>query len=464
MQLRGGVTGDSQIILATNLNTLPFPSTVNFNTANITPVVCFGHDPGGANAHGCVADSYSLGAFGPSTASTILVDSLGSVTAGFLLTNVGIGTATCGGAWLDNLWPESFYGIVDYGCGESVITRFQGDGAPNVGITLIGDGGADGVSKTNGWSILDSQCGLIQGWCIWLDGMEDVVISNNQFFFPYHRGVNVYSPEGYTSRRVTIANNSFVADIANPEQDAFIEFDGPCASCSIVNNQFSFAGHWDILVNSNGVTNLLVSKNHFRGGSILSASASVNASNLSFSGSWNIEGNVWDTPGNYAVFSGNMNTRLDNNICINPFAAFSPSGGGSNNYQNGCFYFTGTVATTIEASNNSVTSSGTPCGGAKCPAVAVNGTSANIISQTTGNRSDFTYAVANFNGSTGLATSFNETAHDYNSQGFNAVPAVGGFQDGVNGNASTLACYKADGKTLGHCTAYTSGTTCTCGP
>ena len=109
-----------------------------------------------------------------------------------------------------------------------------------------------------------------------------------------------------------------------------------------------------------------------------------------------------------------MNATFDNNTCVNPFTAFPPLGGGANPYENGCFFFTGSTASTVEASNNSVTSSGST----KYPAVNLYGAAAAIRGSTSGNRSDSSgCAVCDYSANSGLVTSFNEVATNYGTSG-----------------------------------------------
>jgi len=120
----------------------------------------------------------------------------------------------------------------------------------------------------------------------------------------------------------------------------------------------------------------------------------------------------------------------------------------------------GQVTTT--ARGNLTTSSG----GTKYPSIAINGAS----SDTSDNRSDYSgCAVCVYDNASAASRSLNELVANYAASGnnlFGPINSNGGFTDLLNGAASTLVCYKADGKTLGHCTSGLSGTppTCTCGP
>ena len=409
MTCYGAGQAGTQILLATVENNLPVASSVDFGTVNITPVVCMGNATAGPGT--CSADIYSNGAAGSMAAYDLLADSIGSRTAGFLTTSIGLPSGTTSGIYFHNLWTETFYGIVGYHTNITTVNEFEAD-TGTIGIAVIGDGLADRTSQTRGWQITNSQLGLVL-WGVWIDGMDDVLISNNNFGWNGQYGVTVYSPQGYSTYRLMIGDNDFTTN-ADKAGQSFISFSNPCINCSIVHNNFAYSAASDITLSAgaSGTTNLLVSKNHFVGGQVLSSN-SFNAASVT-SGSWIGEGNVWDRPGQYAVFSGNMNATFDNNTCVNPFTAFPPLGGGANPYENGCFFFTGSTASTVEASNNSVTSSGAT----KYPAVNLYGAAAAIKGSTSGNRSDYSgCAVCDYSANSGLVTSFNEVATNYGTSG-----------------------------------------------
>ena len=401
MLCRGAGQAASQIVLASVQNPLPSPTTVNFGTVNITPVVCLGNASGGAGT--CTVDLFNSGATGSQQVYDLLAESVGANTVGFLATSQGYSPGQCcQGGYLHNLWAETYYGIVAYHTNTLTIEGFEGDtGASGAGIALIGDGATDKTEMTRGILITASQLGL-SPFGIWIDGQSDVNISSNNFNWNPQIGVYIYSSAGHSASRVHIGNNDFSSD--GTKAAAFIDFSGPCLDCSIVHNSFAFAGGYDITLASAaaGTSNLVVSKNRFIGGQVSTNVPSFDASASGLSGNWIAEGNVWDTPGGYAIFSGNMGARLDNNLCLNPFSSHAPLSG--NAYQSGCFHFTGATANTVEASNNSVTSSGST----KYPAVSVDGSFANVQSSTSRNHSDYTYAVALNNSNSGCCSSWNE--------------------------------------------------------
>lgn len=460
----GAGRADTQIELATVQNNLTQTvSSLNWNTTSITPVICLGNATAGSGT--CTPDNVDAGATGPSAVYDMLEDSFGSITAGVLATSV---TQTNGGNpypssafYLHNLWPETRYGIVSWQTSIGDISGFQGDFG-TFGIMLYGAGIASGASQPWGWNIHDSQLDSIQT-PIYIDGMGDVLISNNTCGYTTATCVYVNSASGKTAYRISIKGNMFTdSGLYHGPNGGYVSFDGLCVDCSVLNNTFAYSSTNDILftANASGLTGMLIDGNVFTSGQHDSG-ASIQAISTT-SGEVTISNNDWDTPGYYAVFLANMSVKLDNNTCLNPFAVNAPPA--DNAYQSGCFFFTGSVASAVEASNNSVTSSGST----KYPAVNVYGPSAIISGSSSGNKSDYSgCAVCDYSTHSGVRTSFNEVAANYGPSGTRLyAPSVGtgGFQDGVNGAASSLACYKADGKTLGHCTAYTGGTTCTCGP
>ena len=416
--IRGAPQAGTQIFLASTQNALPTETTVSFATANITPVVCMGNATAGTGT--CTADAAP--ASGSSSVYDLVASSPGMRTPAFLATSIGQpGGTTTSGVYFHNVWPEGYYGVVGY---KTTVTSLDGvecDTGTHDCIIGVGDGSA---AHFNSWQITNSQLGLAY-WGIWLNGMQDVVISGNNSSAATNADIVIYSPAGNNAYRVTIAGNDFTATpgYAGP---LHIDLKNPCIDCSIVHNQFANSAGGDISLESgaSGTTNLLVSKNHFYG-----STASSFTSAAGTSGSWIGEGNVWDAPGQYAVFSGNMNVKFDNNTCVNPFATTGPLS--SNAYQSGCFYFTGGNAYTVEASNNSVTSSGST----KYPAVNLYGASAAINGSTSGNRSDYSgCAVCAYSSSTGLATSFNEVATNYGTSGTGLFSPVVAQQVNVIGD------------------------------
>jgi hypothetical protein len=265
---------------------------------------------------------------------------------------------------------------------------------------------------------------------VWINGMQDVLISNNVLGWTNQFGVNLYSPQGLSSYRINISNNDFYSyQPSPPSGNTQVEINTPCYDCKVANNSFAFSGVSDITVDSGaaGSSNLVISKNHFVSSGLSSASASINAAAIA-SGSMIVEGNVWSSPTGYALYSGNLNVKLDNNTCANPFSQYTPMSG--NDYQRGCFHFTGGTAATIEASNNSVTSSGST----KYPAISIDSTYTNNTSWTNGNRSDYTSAVVLKNANAGCCSSWNEQILNAASS---SIPAA--TLNPANGNATFAA-------------------------
>src|SRR5208283_67792 len=406
MTARGAGQGGTQIFLLSLQNPLQPPATVNFATANITPVICLGNATAGTGT--CSADLFSNGATGSVAAYDITVTNMGANTVGILATSQGQRGGDTAGVYVYHNWFQPYYGFVGW---HTLATSVDGNecDTSHVCITGSGDGSATPVNAY-GWQISNNQLGNVFAG-IWLDGMQDLVISNNNSQ-NYQYAIWIYSPlRRYTSYRILINGNDLGGTNPSFASQNLIEFGGPCVDCSILNNHLSYSGNHDINLETaaSGTTNLLISKNHFIGSRWSSIST-----NTVTSGSWVGEGNVWNNPGQYAVFSGNMNVKFDNNTCVSPFHVNLPTSGGANPYENGCFFFTGSTASTVEASNNSVTSPGS----AKYPALNLYGAGISITGLTSGNRSDYSgCAVCDYSGGSGLHTSLNELVTNYGSSG-----------------------------------------------
>jgi len=396
----GAGQGATQVILASMSNPLPGPiHGVNFNTPHITPTICLGNATAGIGT--CSADG--AGATGGYGVYDLVVSNVGAQTVGVF----GNAVVT---PILDKIWTQTYYGIATYlalqvGIHEEVCDTSQ------VCVALIGDGSPT-PARAYGYQFTDSACGD-RPYCLWTDGVQDVIASNiNGQNYTY--GWWNYSPQGYSSYRIMWNGNDFTGT-SGLLPKSWIQFDAPCIDCSILSNQFAFSGGADITLGSgaSGTTNLLVGENHFS----RSKGTSVAASNRAL-GSWIAEGNVWDTPGQYAVFSGNINVKFDNNTCVNPFAVLGPVGGGANAYENGCFFFTGSTPSTVEASNNSATSSGRT----RYPVLSFfNNT---VTGHTSGNLSDYSgCAVCVNNTNSGVLISWNERSQNFGSSGDGAFLA-----------------------------------------
>jgi len=461
MTCRGAGHGGTQIFLATLSNPLPSPATVNFapvggfnGTAHVPETICLGNATGGANT--CTVDGAA--ATGSESAQDITVSSFGS-------NSVGVYSAGFSGVFLINIWTQNYYGIVGYYNIVENITGFVCD-TSTICITAIGDGRLLSPFQGTNWQIEDSSFGVHQVG-VWLDGMSDTVISGN-IFQEYGYGIWVYSPQGYSSGRLIMSDNSFLFSFSYGLQSA-IRIANPCVGCTILGNQF-YGIEQDILLEGTPPSGsvLTVSKNHTQ-----SPQYSFFSASLVTSGTLLMEGNIIESPGQYCAFIGNLTARVDNNICTNPFMTTAPTGGGANDYENGGFFLTGNTAYNFEASNNSVTSSSaTQCNTSpnkKCPAVGIYEQSNNIEGSTSGNRSDYTVAVTDFsNSGSGLRVSFNEIVSNYGSTGlslYSPLTSPGGL--GIPGgldNAGLCSMPAVGGvRNIGHCTSVLGvGGTCTC--
>lgn len=481
----GAGQAGTQIILLSAVNNLNSytAATVNFNTPEINPVICAnGNATAGANT--CTDDSQSLGATGSTAVYDLLVDSFASKTVGILATSVGCRTGqNASGIFLVDDWLESYFGIVAFRANIGTARGIVADAGSPYPITLIGDGLADRSSQTYGWLISESHFFATAAWGVWIDGMQDINIDNNSFEANQQAGVVLYSPQGYTTRRLNIVNNLFIA----PKSSAaayHIGLGANCIDCSIVNNKFSNSPTYDIYANNPSpakpptptsltvLTNLTLSGNTFTSGALQAKPASPYASiytDVGTTGNMVVRGNVWNSPGVYAISgarSSTVSTDLEENKCFNPFTMYSPSN--TSAYQNGCFYLTNNSSITT-ARNNSTTSSGAT----KYPTVVFNQPSSLTSS---GNSSDYSgCAVCIFSTGSGTVSSFNELATNYGTSGaaaFKPINSAGGFavgSDAATGARSPLvghaACIKATGPpvVIGYCTKPVgSDGTCPC--
>ncbi len=307
------------------------------------PVVCFGNATAGLDT--CTADAFpSTGANG---AYDLLVEAPEAAnSAGFLALNTS-------GVYIHNVWTETPIGIGIY---RSSFVRSQNH-VCDVGtfqcFAIIGDGNPDGTTSTFNNTITDMQVVGASYSCGWIDGGTDLIISRMQCRDAHYRGIYFLSTEGYTARRVTLENSHFTGDTTNTIQQttySHVLFSSPCSDCKFIGNTFSNAPSSDIVWGSSGSGSLLIQGNIFTGGQFRTVTDSV-LNTAGSSGFLNIIGNEWNNPGRYAT-NLNLPARLIANTVVNPFAVNTPIGGGSNPWQNGAFYFSGTSAIGDEARQN----------------------------------------------------------------------------------------------------------------
>lgn len=438
MHLRGTPTG-TQVTLVGGAYKLTAPAAGIFDTPHVSPAICAGHNDG---TGGCAPDLTSNGTTGETTISNVLASAPYVRTPGFLLTGQG---GQAGAFSSSHTWAEAYYGIVLFHTNYTSIDHFTCDTGTTICLSVIGDGTDTSTSQWYGNQVTDSQIGLGQiGF--WIDGTKDLLISNINFNFIFNHSESfpvdaIYfnSPEGYSSYRVSINHSNFLSNCQDHSllsscTQTYIEYNGPCIDCSVLTSTFEYSSQKDILLNSaaTGTTNLLIGHNHFVKGQQSSGSSFSQANGSPFTGSVIFDTNIWDTPGNYAVFLADMDTKLYNNTCKNPFSVNGPVSSGTNDYSNGCFHFTGDSVYTIKAANNSVTNSGTPCGGNKCPVISIDGTAATVTGSTQGDVSDYAtcyvciYTAATFG-------SLNEVSKNYAASGqaaFSQTQMQGGLIDG----------------------------------
>ena len=497
MKVNGAISG-TQIILVGGAYKLTAPASGIFATAHVSPAICAGHNDG---TGGCVSDATSNGTTGQTSIHKILASVPYVRTPAILITGQG---GEAGAFSITDPWTESYYGIVAYHTNYTTIDKFTCDTGTTICATFVGDGTDTGSSQWYGNKITNSNLGLGQVG-VWVDGTKDLLISNNNFNYCFSHQesfstacVWMYSPESYTSYRVSLLGNNFLSNA--PTSGAvqyFTEFAGPCVDCSIENNTFAYSGNADVIFDNaaTGTKGLKYIGNQSSycaqvSGSCFSAAGSA-------TGDYTMLGNTWTNPGGYAAFSANMNAKLIANRCVNPFTVSNPAS--ANAYDRGCWDFTGVTGITVDAANNTVISSGTTNCGATCPAVSFNGSSATITSYTHDNMSPYhaTCDVCLFTGSSNLAVSYgSETATNGGGSGaaaFLSLTTAGGLTVarnatvggtmGVTGNfsvgggatvsntnllpqatatqtAGQVVCIKTTGPppTYGTCTALTAAT------
>ncbi len=432
MTCRGAGQAATQITLATVQNPLPTAATANFATTNITPVICMGNASAGPGT--CSGESpnpATTGVTGPSSVYDLLAASMGATTVGFLATGQGANNSNLGSAYyFHNIWTETFYGLVGYRTQFGSVEGFEGD-TGTICVAILGDGTTT-TTSIKGWQINDSHLGGCE-WGVWLNGASDITINSNNFDWNYSHGgapaaIMNYSPQGYASHKIVIGGNDFFSNGTAPNLN-FIELAAPCGDCKITGNTFSLASLAAILFDSGaaGTTGLLIDSNQFVSDGAASAAPEINNAGGA-AVTMKISNNIFDSPNYYGLFSSNANVILGDNQCSNPFAANAPLS--NNDYQRGCFHFSGGSPGTIAANNNSVTSSGST----KYPAVSIDSTYTNNTSWTSGNRSDYTYAVALKNSNNGCCSSWNEQIE--NAAGTSIPPAT---LNPANGNATFAA-------------------------
>lgn len=396
----GAGQGGTQIMIASLAHPLAAPATVSFNTNTLTPTICFGWNNG--TSGNCAADGAGVG--GGYAAYDIVATSVGAQTTGVF----GNAVVT---PVLHNIWTQSYYGFACYLCLQVSVSGFVND-TSTVGIALIGDGSAT-PSRSYGNQIVDSQFGYPK-YGIWLDGIQDTIIANNNGQSGQGGGYFtwIYSPSSHSSYRINVNGNSLVNSNGGAGGTNWVELDNPCIDCSIIGNQFALSNGNDIVVNNNGTTNLLIAYNHS-----YAPQYSFFAASTPTAGNWIGSHNVVESPGQYGIFSGNMSAEFDNNTCSNPFTVHAPINGLV--FDNACFLFTGSVASTVVANANTELSSGTPCtGSTKCPAIGIDGAAAEITASTSNNTSDLNgCAACYYDNHSGISTSWLERSHNYAATG-----------------------------------------------
>lgn len=460
MEATGAGEASTQITLLSRVNQLTgTPSVAEFNTTNINPVMCMGNATVGPNT--CTSDVYSAGVTGSTSVSNIVLSSL-SITPDLFLPHAS-------GVTFKDVWVEGYYGVVVFDANAVTIDKETVDIGVVYGAVIIGDG-SNGSSSTSSWFDVKVTNSLLfePYYGIFVDGMPSVLLTDNSCHWARTTCLQVKSPESYTTYNLKWLNN---IEDGNPRQAGFIpiDYESPCYNCEVGGSSFNGNPIYDAYINT-ALTNWTFHDNILMNGQTLVNVPSIYTNGL-VGGNHIIHNNTWKNPGTYAVFTDSP-TVLTDNVCANPFTAYPPVGGGSNIFQNGCFYFTDGSTGTI-ARNNNVTADGTTKCGVSC--VAINAFT-DVATDTSDNRSPYNgCALCVNNNSTGISHTWNERSQNCGSSGdalfvtkFDQVAGIIILPAGMVPVASStqtagqLACIKSSGPppVYGTCTAV-SGAACT---
>jgi hypothetical protein len=239
--------------------------------------------------------------------------------------DVTVGTA---GNWAirDMFFLSGGIGI----CGGGTTGLIQGntfDSNLFNGISLAGNG-ADPNDTTHGISILDNMLWGLRYSCIRLEGVTDILISQNQL--SYCKQFGIYGSTTATSRRVRISDNQFLTSTdpsfyTNTQTFIYFHANGPggLADSSVDGNTFASSRQSDIELNGTGTANNLIQGNTFVNSSQSTKSGSPLASIVIQNVGSNrntIRNNAWSSPGGYAIKALHNGPHITGNDISGAFA------------------------------------------------------------------------------------------------------------------------------------------------
>lgn len=220
-----------------------------------------------------------------------------------------------------------------------------------------------------------------------LNGGADIWIVNNWFADDTNNGALVDTAQ--SNFRYHFRNNDFnVSTSSFASTQTSLNVAGNCTDCDAEYNTFEFGRTDDIVLNNAGIVNWISKGNKF-----FNSSQSASGTSTTFASELIgatgpglvIEDETFNAIGQYGIVS-NVGMRLLRNQCYSPFSIGSPIGGGSNNFDNGCFHFQLGVSGVLEARQNMTTST-------TFPVLSLNGTTAATVISSD-NTSGFTGCAA----------------------------------------------------------------------
>ena len=210
-----------------------------------------------------------------------------------------------------------------------------------------------------------------------LNGSSGVTVSHNDFNDSYQAGVEVYSPQGYTTKLLRVTGNNFVSDSNSSDgyragydctNNHHIAIEAALQNSVIADNTFNMGHAGDIYASASAgrLASVVIANNAFKGaceaGECTNSCSGQTAPGQqgpaidvesATSRDLTVEGNSFDSPGTYATTIASP-VNLLNNSCHAPFTASAPP---SQNYENGCFAFASASNSGSAASGNSTDSS-----------------------------------------------------------------------------------------------------------
>ena len=241
-------------------------------------------------------------------------------------------------------WFDCNIGVNVVNSNIGTIVRNTFDGSNNQGIILKGNGpSADNPSHS--LIVAENQFFAQKWYCMQIDGIGGATIANNNFDYCKQYGIWINSPESYASYNVGVFNNYFVTSTnasyySSTQQHMVIQ--AALVDSQISGNRFQLSRAGDVVINSSGVSNLTVAENTFKKSQTTSLTVSASGPGLK------VVKNSWISPGQYGADFLSP-AYLEGNYCNSPFAV---GGLPANDYDKGCFRFTGAAAANLKADNN----------------------------------------------------------------------------------------------------------------